>query len=363
MREFRKFIYISDITSYLSIDFKSDSSNPMYYADKLYIDNKRATNIEIPYGVTKIPVYAFAGCDSLTSITIPNSVTSIEKGAFSKCSSLTSITIPNSVTSIGYAAFENCTSMTSLIIPDNVTSMASFAFVGCSGLTSLNCNTTKVPSNLFGLNENNIKLIILGDNVTSIDKDAFAGCKELRKVFIPKSVIEIEMAAFEDCINLTDIEYSGTQSEWEEIYIGTHNENLKNANIKYNASIETIEPIVTPKPTIEPDNDYPYEINNLSLKTLSGENLSNAPINIGFIVNVDFTKLQKHTETDYIFIAVYDKNDTLLSLNYIQANFAENYGYNVGLYVPPQNVEIGSIKTFIWNTFNSSVPLAKSKEL
>jgi hypothetical protein len=65
----------------------------------------------IPDGVTRIGLWAFNGCKSLTSITIPDSVTNIDDNAFSHCISLKEITIPDSVTSIGDWAFWNCKSL------------------------------------------------------------------------------------------------------------------------------------------------------------------------------------------------------------------------------------------------------------
>lgn len=64
-----------------------------------------ATEINIPYTVTSIGNYAFAGCDSIASVTIPNSVTTIGDEAFYACASLKSVTILNSATAIGEAAF------------------------------------------------------------------------------------------------------------------------------------------------------------------------------------------------------------------------------------------------------------------
>ena len=75
-------LYINDLAAYLNTSYGSNDSNPMCYATKLYINNKRAVNVVIPDGVTAIPGYAFYCCDSIKSVTIPDSVTSIGNHAF-----------------------------------------------------------------------------------------------------------------------------------------------------------------------------------------------------------------------------------------------------------------------------------------
>jgi hypothetical protein len=77
---------------------------------------RNMTSIDIPYGTTKIGLYALSFCGDLTRVTIPNSVTSIDDNAFRSCTKLTNITIPNSVTSIGYSALHNCIRLASVTV-------------------------------------------------------------------------------------------------------------------------------------------------------------------------------------------------------------------------------------------------------
>lgn len=67
------------------------ASNPLYYAEHLFINGTEAESIAIPEGVTSINNFAFDNCTSLTSLSIPSSVKSISN-AFYGCSSITSIT-------------------------------------------------------------------------------------------------------------------------------------------------------------------------------------------------------------------------------------------------------------------------------
>ena len=146
------------------------------------------------YYMTSVPE-DFARELDITSITIPRGVTSIGSYAFQNCTSLTSITISSSVTSIGYCAFYCCTGLTSITIPSSVTSIGESAFDGCTGLTSIT-----IPS-----------------SVTSIDDCAFYYCTGLTSITIPNSVMSIGGGVFYNCSKLNEINYIGTQQQWNKL--------------------------------------------------------------------------------------------------------------------------------------------------
>ena len=110
--------YLGTIESWCGIAFDDYFANPLYFAEKLYLNGELLTDIVILNTITEIKDYAFLCCTSLTSIEIPSSVTNIGYGAFAGCTSLTSIVIPSSVTSIGSQAFLGCTSLASIEFED-----------------------------------------------------------------------------------------------------------------------------------------------------------------------------------------------------------------------------------------------------
>ncbi len=257
--------YLGTIDQWAEINFSS-SSNPLYYAKKLYINDELVTEVNLTTA-TKISSYAFENCGGLTSITIPNRVTTIGNSAFEDCSGLTNITIGNSVTAIGDYAFRGCSGLTSVAIPNSVTSIGDGAFGGCNLLKynvknninylgneensyfaaisavdkSLSSyvidNSAKIISDSVFKGNENLTSIIIGnsvtyigssafydckgltgitmpDGVTTIGSSAFSGCSGLTNVIIPDSVTSIDYYAFYDCSGLTSVNYLGTIDQW-----------------------------------------------------------------------------------------------------------------------------------------------------
>ena len=138
-------VFISDISAWCDISFKTMDSNPLNYAQHLYLNGDEIENLIIPDGVTSIGNFAFSGCTDLTSVTIPNSVTSIGEAAFDRCSGLTSLVLSDYLTIIMKESFQSCSALTSLTIPSSVQYIYQNAFNGCSALEEINAQPTTPP--------------------------------------------------------------------------------------------------------------------------------------------------------------------------------------------------------------------------
>ena len=253
--------YQGDLSGWLGIEFGDSRTNPMYYADNLYINGELLQGeLVIPEGTEKIGSYAFYNCSNLTSVTIPDSVTSIGEHAFFGCTGLMSIVIPDSVESIESGAFSGCTGLTSITIPDSVTWISDEVFDDCAGLTDVYyqgdlsgwlgiefgnfaSNPMEYAANLYikgkllqgelvipegtekigdhaFYNCDGLTSITIPDSVTSIGDWAFNGCKGLTSITIPDSVTSIGGWAFFGCTGLTDVYYQGDLSGWLGIEFG-----------------------------------------------------------------------------------------------------------------------------------------------
>ena len=259
-------VNITDIAAWCGINFAEGTSNPLYYAKHLYLNDTEITNLIIPNNVSRISNYAFYNCTGLTSATINSSVTSIGQSAFSNCTGLkkvnisdiaawcginfadgtsnplyyakhlylndteiTNLIIPNNVSEISNYAFYNCTGLRSITIPNGIIGYAfsgctslntvtigsgvmglgKYLFTDCTGITSVTINSNSIVSQtefvfreIFG---NHVPTFVIGNSVTSIGTNAFNGCYGLRSITIPNSVTSIEYYAFKNCTGLTDI--------------------------------------------------------------------------------------------------------------------------------------------------------------
>jgi hypothetical protein len=98
----------------------------------LFKYNGDESEVTVPYGITRINPYAFAGYKGLKHIILPRTACYIERAAFLECTSLSSFTFPKN-SFIDSDAFLKCTSLETLKIPDTPHKIRS-AFYLCDNI-------------------------------------------------------------------------------------------------------------------------------------------------------------------------------------------------------------------------------------
>ena len=79
-----------------------------------------------------------------------------------------------------------------------------------------------------------LKAVTIPDGVPSIGVSAFIACISLTSITIPDSVTHILENAFYNCDSLETVYYSGSEDDWNSIYIEGLNKPLQNAEIVFN---------------------------------------------------------------------------------------------------------------------------------
>ncbi len=179
-----KEVHITDIATWCKINHTGmwdegifryiPYSNPLSYANNLYLNGELVTEINIPTGVEYIGDYAFYGCSGLEKATIPDSVTSIGKDAFYDCTDLKEV---------------------------HITDLAAWCKISFYGYSS---NPLYYAHNLY-LNGELISELIIPDGIISIGSYAFNGCSSFKSITVPNSVESIGYSAFSDCSGLISI--------------------------------------------------------------------------------------------------------------------------------------------------------------
>lgn len=198
-------VYITDIEAWCEIDFKNYSSNPTYYAKKLYLNGNLVTKLDIPYGTQKIDDGAFYNCADIISVIIPDSIESIGNQAFYNCSGILNLTIPDSVKSIGSSAFWGCSSLQSITLPfigsgDEKATHLGYIF-GAAKYSDISYYPSGVESIRYV--PTTLKTITISDKCENIGDYAFYGCQYISTVNIGKSVKNIGAYAFYQNSSLT----------------------------------------------------------------------------------------------------------------------------------------------------------------
>ncbi len=173
--------------------------------------------ITIPKGVTVLEDGTFSDCYKLSSVTLPEGITSIGEYCFMSCDDLTSITLPSTLKTIGNQAFDSCTGFTTINLPAGVTHIGDRAFDGCTGLTNIKIpnSVTYIGGNAF----NDCKFVTFDvpDSVKFLGYGALGSCPNLTTVTIGSGLETLEVGAFSQSVNLTNIDASAENNNFSSV--------------------------------------------------------------------------------------------------------------------------------------------------
>lgn len=179
----------------------------------------RVTSVKIGKNVKEIGSYAFESCYDLEKVTFAsgNALKMIGSGAFYDCISLQAITLPAKLELINYSAFYNCEALSKITV--NAVKLSDFSSntftnagkaSGGVEVTFAN-NVARIPAYMFYSSTdryNNIKSVKIGSGVKEIGNYAFNNCMNLKTVSYTGDTSKLENIgsyAFYNCYALTGI--------------------------------------------------------------------------------------------------------------------------------------------------------------
>ena len=193
--------YYGTYSDWGKINFLTNNSNPMYYAEHFYLLDESGnwyepTKVVVEEGTTEILYGTFAFHTNLTELELPSTLKLIKNYAFYECTNLSTVYYHGTINDWMNVEIEDWTS-----------SPMSYA------------------KKIYFLDENNewyeIENIILEDGISEIGTAKFKNFSSLRNIEIPQSVTEIGYEAFSECFKLENVYYHGTVEDWMKIeFIG-----------------------------------------------------------------------------------------------------------------------------------------------
>lgn len=217
------------------------------------------TNIQIPGIIDGNNVVSidstFDGFYELESVIVPEGINYIT-GAFYGCENLKKVMLPQSLKSVVYA-FNCCFSLENINIPPNVTDFSnafegtkiqSFSFPQGTDTISNSFSASEyikkvfVPKSVINTDEafcdcENLSEVIIEDGVTNIDDYTFYHCTSLKELYIPESVKTIGhlSVGYMEIREYTDARKTGFKIKGENIVPGFKIKGVKGSEAEWYA--------------------------------------------------------------------------------------------------------------------------------
>lgn len=226
-----------------------------YIGSYAFYECGKLIDIDLPKSVETIGEGAFADCSNLESIVIPDGVISVNNATFRNCYRLSSVVLPSGIVEIGDGAFEDCHRLEQISLPDDLIVIGKWAFdntglsqltlpkgliaIGDSAFRNCNISALKVPDSVDYIGSgafaecSGLVKAELPDGFSLINSETFFRCERLTEIILPDSIKMVGDSAFSNCVSLTDVNYKGTQDQWNKVVIKDNNKPLLDAAMHY----------------------------------------------------------------------------------------------------------------------------------
>ena len=183
---------------------------------------KLLEKVSVPGTVKTVSDAAFSGCENLWQVTLVSGVKEIGKNTFTNCINLESIALPNGVVSIGGGAFSKCERLARISLPDSLRRVDKDAFVGTMYYNATdNWDTGDslcflyIGKHLVAGQQTLPQTYAVKEGTLTVASGVFSFSEALKSITLPESLLGIGDFVITGCSSLTDINYGGTQAQWE----------------------------------------------------------------------------------------------------------------------------------------------------
>ena len=214
--------------------FNVDEANPSYTSVDGVLYNKDVTTLinypadkqeakyEIPGTVTAILQEAITVTNTLENVVIPASVTNIEEGSIFWNYGLKTIDVDEANSSFK--------SVDGVLFSKDGKRLISYPLASDRTEYTVPEGTERI-CNYSMSQANNLTELHIGQGVKEIGGLGCYFCQNLKKLGLPGSIESIEDEAFMFCDALTEINYTGTSADWQNVSIGEDNDRLYDGSV------------------------------------------------------------------------------------------------------------------------------------
>lgn len=203
---------------------------------------------DVLYNKAKTELLVFPAANTAASYTVAEGVKTIADSTFAGSKNVKTIILTDAVTTIGANAFLGSRSLESVVIGKGVSTIGNDAFEGCEKLASI---SVSAENSVYCSDENGVlynkakteiikypagasrEAFVIGAGIENVRVLSFSNAVNLKSVTISKDVKTIGASAFYGCININEVYYEGSETEWKAITIGANNNAILGAKITY----------------------------------------------------------------------------------------------------------------------------------
>lgn len=250
-------VYVPEIEFWFDIEFASATSNPLYYAQNLFVNNVKTTEIVVPDNVTEIKPYAFYNFNGMDTLTVNYpvityfdsfdnaNVKTLKIGSNFEGASKTHFPnleyLENIITDSVLGEFRSVYTLKSITFLENVTEVKPYTIFDCRNVS--NIDFTTAPIEVIGERAFNsvhkVEELRIPNTVREIGSSTFRDMVGLKRLYMPESIQRIDSSAFAYNYYLKELHIANLEKWFEIDFVSAYSTPMYYADRVYINGSET----------------------------------------------------------------------------------------------------------------------------